>query len=103
MSNESAARAMESSGGGVATPDITASPQSTALVLQSQFDHSENATARVLAPFDYDSLDAALADVLRAQADRLRKKITRSTQELIEIGLELKDAKIQVRHGQFVD
>ena len=41
------ARAMESLDGVVMAPDLAASPQSTALVRQSQLDRSEFATVRI--------------------------------------------------------
>ncbi|WP_210496599.1 DUF3102 domain-containing protein [Microvirga antarctica] len=101
-STNGTARAMESLDGVVMGLDLAASPQSTALVFQSQLERSGSATAKIPWLFDYDALEGALAEELRAHASRLRHRITKSTQELIEIGLDLTAAKIQLRHGQFV-
>jgi Protein of unknown function (DUF3102) len=53
--------------------------------------------------FDYSEIDADLASNLRRQADRIRTRIGKATQDLIDIGRDLLAAKKHlVDHGDFV-
>lgn len=54
-------------------------------------------------PFDYSALDAETASNLRAQANRIRKRIGKATQDLIDIGRDLLAAKKHLLdHGEFI-
>jgi hypothetical protein len=54
-------------------------------------------------PFDYSAVDADTASNLRAQASRIRKRIGKATQDLIDIGRDLLSAKKNlVDHGAFI-
>jgi hypothetical protein len=62
-------------------------------------------TALTLTPvtFDYSAIDADLASNLHRQADRIRARIGKATQDLIDIGRDLLAAKKHlVVHGDFV-
>jgi hypothetical protein len=61
-------------------------------------------TAVILDPFDYSAFDADTASNLRAQASRIRKRIGKATQDLIDIGRDLLAAKRNlVDHGTFIE
>jgi Protein of unknown function (DUF3102) len=54
-------------------------------------------------PFDYSAFDAETASNLRAQANRIRKRIGKATQDLIDIGRDLLAAKKHLLdHGEFI-
>jgi Protein of unknown function (DUF3102) len=54
-------------------------------------------------PFDYSAFDVETASNLRAQANRIRKRIGKATQDLIDIGRDLLAAKKHLLdHGEFV-
>jgi hypothetical protein len=58
----------------------------------------------VLDPFDYSAFDADTASNLRSQANRIRKRIGKATQDLIDIGRDLLAAKKNlVDHGAFIE
>jgi hypothetical protein len=58
----------------------------------------------ILEPFDYSVFDADTASNLRSQANRIRKRIGKATQELIDIGRDLLAAKKNlVDHGAFIE
>jgi hypothetical protein len=62
-------------------------------------------TALTLTPiaFDYSAIDADLASNLRQQADRIRTRIGKATQDLIDIGRDLLAAKKHlIGHGDFI-
>jgi hypothetical protein len=62
-----------------------------------------NELALIPSPFDYSALDANIADDLREQADRIRTRIGKATQDLIDIGHELMAAKTHLLdHGEFI-
>jgi hypothetical protein len=62
------------------------------------------ALAVIPPPFDYSSMDAELAANLRKQAARIKKRIGKATQDLIDIGRDLQAAKKQlVDHGEFIE
>ena len=53
--------------------------------------------------FDYSSFDAETASNLRGQANRIRKRIGKATQDLIDIGRDLLAAKKHLLdHGEFI-
>ncbi|HEY2531552.1 MAG TPA: DUF3102 domain-containing protein [Xanthobacteraceae bacterium] len=54
------------------------------------------------APFDYSVLDTDIAYNLRRQAHRIRKRIGKATQDLIDIGRDLLAAKELLEHGEFI-
>jgi len=54
-------------------------------------------------PFDYSAIDADTVSDLRAQARRIRKRIGKATQDLIDIGRDLLAAKKNLLdHGDFI-
>lgn len=54
-------------------------------------------------PFDYSVFDVETASNLRAQANRIRKRIGKATQDLIDIGRDLLAAKKHLLdHGEFI-
>jgi hypothetical protein len=54
--------------------------------------------------FDYSAFDADTASNLRAQASRIRKRVGKATQDLIDIGRDLLAAKKHVLgHGEFIE
>jgi Protein of unknown function (DUF3102) len=60
---------------------------------------------RTVAPaqFDYSSIDADIASNLRKQASRIKTRIGKATQDLIDIGRDLLAAKEHlVDHGDFI-
>jgi Protein of unknown function (DUF3102) len=56
----------------------------------------------IAAPFDYSVLDTDIAYNLRRQAHRIRKRIGKATQDLIDIGRDLLAAKQLLEHGEFI-
>ena len=57
----------------------------------------------ILNSFDYSALDAETASNLRAQANRIRKRVGKATQDLIDIGCDLLAAKKNLLdHGEFI-
>ena len=61
------------------------------------------ALTAILDPFDYSAFDADTASNLRAQANRIRKRIGKATQDLIDIGRDLLSAKKNlIDHGAFI-
>ena len=55
-------------------------------------------------PFDYSAFDDETASSLRAQAKRIRKRIGKTTQDLIDIGRDLLAAKRHLLdHGEFIE
>jgi hypothetical protein len=55
----------------------------------------------IVAPFDYTTVSADTAASLRAQAERIRSCIKRTTAAIIEIGRDLRRVKDDLGHGQF--
>jgi hypothetical protein len=61
------------------------------------------ALAVIPSSFDYSAMDAELAANLRKQAARIKKRIGKATQDLIDIGRDLLAAKKQlINHGEFI-
>ena len=52
--------------------------------------------------FNYGMIASELATALRTDADRIRRRITKSTFDLIEIGRDLNAVKAKLPHGQFI-
>lgn len=60
-------------------------------------------TAVISDQFDYAAVDADTASDLRAQASRIRTRIAKATQDLIDIGRDLLSAKKNlIDHGAFI-
>lgn len=60
-------------------------------------------TAVVSDQFDYSAVDADTASDLRTQASRIRTRIAKATQDLIDIGRDLLSAKKNlIDHGDFI-
>jgi hypothetical protein len=55
-----------------------------------------------LVPFDYDSLGNE-ADIVRGAADRIRARMKKSVEHIVEIGVELRFAKKRIGKGNFSD
>lgn len=53
-------------------------------------------------PFDYGAVEPAERDALRASADRIRDRMSRMTEGIIEIGVELIAVKERIGHGNFL-
>ena len=51
--------------------------------------------------FDYSSLEAQLAGQVRSTAERIRQKVKKTLDDLIDIGNDLKRIKDSLNHGQF--
>ena len=52
--------------------------------------------------FDYAKLETALAESVRQTADRIRGKLRRSLEDVVEIGNDLLGVKDRLPHGQFM-
>jgi hypothetical protein len=63
---------------------------------------SLEASPSISRTFNYDTIPSELATALRTDADRIRRQITKSTSDLIEIGRDLNAAKAKLPHGQFI-
>ncbi|MCB4771454.1 DUF3102 domain-containing protein [Ancylobacter sp. Lp-2] len=55
----------------------------------------------VPAVFDYNAVPADVAAALRGQAERIRKRLTKATADMIDTGRDLLAAKAQLKHGDF--
>jgi hypothetical protein len=62
----------------------------------------ENTQAVCAELFDYTTVAPELVEKLRAQAQRLRSRIAKSTEGIIEIGRDLLAVKDNLEHGQFL-
>jgi hypothetical protein len=51
--------------------------------------------------FDYKGLDAQVAENLQSAAERIRQKIQRTLEDIVEIGNDLRVVKESLGHGQF--
>jgi hypothetical protein len=60
------------------------------------------ASSKLESAFDYDTIAAEDADALRTEAERIRRLITKSTADLIEIGRNLIAVKAKLGHGKFL-
>jgi hypothetical protein len=52
--------------------------------------------------FNYDLLETKLADKVRTAADRIRERVKKTVEEIIEVGNDLLAVKDALPHGQFL-
>jgi hypothetical protein len=55
----------------------------------------------VVVGFNYDLLEAKIADKVRSAADRIREKVKRTIEDLIDVGNDLRAVKEALPHGRF--
>src|ERR1700730_8676906 len=55
----------------------------------------------VVIGFNYDLVEPKVADKLRSMADRIRQKVKKSLENIIEIGNDLTAVKEELPHGEF--
>ena len=55
----------------------------------------------VVLGFDYSPLDTKIAEKARSAADRIRERLTKTLEDLIEVGSDLLAVKEALDHGQF--
>jgi hypothetical protein len=55
----------------------------------------------VILGFDYSPLDTKIAEKARSAADRIRERLTKTLEDLIEVGSDLLEVKEALPHGQF--
>src|SRR5947209_14037837 len=55
----------------------------------------------VILGFDYSPLDTKIAEQARSTADRIRERLTKTLEDLIEVGSDLLAVKEALDHGQF--
>jgi hypothetical protein len=56
----------------------------------------------VIIGFNYDLLETKLADKVRTAADRIRERIKKTVEDIIEVGNDLLAVKEALPHGQFL-
>ncbi len=56
----------------------------------------------VVIGFNYDLLETKLADKVRSAADRIRERIKKTVEDIIEVGNDLLAVKEALPHGQFL-
>jgi gas vesicle protein len=56
----------------------------------------------VVVGFNYDLLETKLADKLRNAADRIRERVKKTVEDIIEVGNDLLGIKEALPHGQFL-
>jgi gas vesicle protein len=56
----------------------------------------------VVVGFNYDLLETKLADKVRTTADRIRERIKKTVEDIIEVGNDLLAVKDALPHGQFL-
>jgi hypothetical protein len=56
----------------------------------------------VVVGFNYDLLETKLADKVRSAADRIRERIKKTVEDIIEVGNDLLAVKEALPHGQFL-
>jgi hypothetical protein len=56
----------------------------------------------VVIGFNYDLLETKLADKVRTAADRIRERIKKTVEDIIEVGSDLLAVKEALPHGQFL-
>ena len=56
----------------------------------------------VVVGFNYDLLETKLADKVRTAADRIRERVQKTVEDIIEIGNDLLAIKEALPHGQFL-
>lgn len=55
----------------------------------------------VIVGFNYELLDAKVADQARSSADRIREKVKRTIEDIVDVGNDLVSVKEALPHGQF--
>ena len=55
----------------------------------------------VVVAFDYDSLSRAVAKQVRSAAERIRQKVKKTLDDIMEVGTDLLDVKASLEHGRF--
>ncbi len=55
----------------------------------------------VVIGFNYDLLETKLADKVRTAADRIRDRIKKTVEDIIEVGSDLLAVKEALPHGQY--
>src|SRR5262249_20975723 len=55
----------------------------------------------VVVGFNYDLLEAKVAERVRSSADRIRERVRKTVEDIIEVGRDLLAAKEALEHGQF--
>jgi gas vesicle protein len=56
----------------------------------------------VVVGFNYDLLETKIADKVRSAADRIRERIKKTVEDIIEVGNDLMAVKEALPHGQFL-
>jgi hypothetical protein len=56
----------------------------------------------VVVGFNYDLLETKLADKVRSAADRIRERVKKTVEDIIEVGNDLLAVKESLPHGQFL-
>jgi gas vesicle protein len=56
----------------------------------------------VVVGFNYDLLETKLADKVRSAADRIRERVKKTVEDIIEVGNDLLAVKEALPHGQFL-
>src|SRR5215831_3587863 len=55
----------------------------------------------VVVGFNYDVLEAKVAEQVRSSADRIRERVKKTVEDIIEVGNDLLAVKEKLPHGQF--
>ena len=55
----------------------------------------------VVVGFNYDLLNAQIAERVRSRVERIREKVKKTLESIIEIGKDLQEIKQDLEHGQF--
>jgi hypothetical protein len=55
----------------------------------------------VVVGFNYDLLEAKVADLVRSRPDRIRERVKKTVEDIIEVGNDLLAVKEALEHGQF--
>jgi hypothetical protein len=55
----------------------------------------------VVVGFNYDLLEAKVAEKVRTSADRIRERVKKTVEDIIDVGNELLAVKEALEHGQF--
>jgi hypothetical protein len=61
----------------------------------------KNGQVSVVVGFNYDLLETKLAEQVRSSADRIRERVKKTVQDIVEVGEELLVVKEALDHGQF--
>jgi hypothetical protein len=58
--------------------------------------------AVIIVGFNYDKLEPAARDVAKASAERIKAKVRKAVEDIIDVGNELLSVKEALEHGQFL-